>query len=618
MRARHDQAGRGGHVDIGAVLLTLSAVALALSLPRMGAYHLFVVALIGTQVIAVLSLNLLMGYAGQVSLGQAAFVGMGAFGAAQFAAWGIPFPLTIAAAAATTAGAAAIVGLPSLRIRGLQLAATTLAFGVTAELLLFARPWDPTSTAGVAIPRPSIIALDRPFALAVLSALVLVLLLDRRVRRSRLGRAFLAVRDREDTAAARGIPVGQVKLAAYALSGLYAGIAGGFYAYLLESVSATPFSLFTSLFYVAAVVIGGLGSWKGAVVAGAVLTALPELGRGDLVTWTPLAGAVLLMVIPVLRPEGLAWLLGIRFGGRPVPAPDGEPLRDGSLARVLAEDRRRPLARAMPARTLLAADDVHISFGGLHVLRGLSLEVRRGEIVGLIGPNGAGKTTFFNCVSGFLRPEAGRLTYRGSDLLAIPSHGRPALGIVRTFQQVGLSPHQTVWENVLSAQHARAAYGAAAGLLRTPGVARIESDLASRADAALSLLGLRDVASYRVGSLAHGRQRLTEIAAAVAAGPELLVLDEPGAGMGPDESAELAERLAALHADLGLTIFVIEHHMPLIARLCDYVYALTEGRAMAEGSPEEVQRDPVVVATYLGEEEHQAPLGSPVEVAAGV
>jgi branched-chain amino acid transport system ATP-binding protein/branched-chain amino acid transport system permease protein len=595
--------GPGGRLDAGTVVLVLAAAALALGIPRMGAYHLYVVALVGTQVIAVLSLNLLMGYAGQVSLGQAAFVGMGAFGAAQFAAWGVPFPLTIVAAGVATAGAAAIVGLPSLRIRGLQLAATTLAFGIMAELLIFARPWDPASTAGVAIARPSIIAGDRPFALVVVATILLVLLIDTRIRRSRLGRAFLAVRDREDTAAARGVPVGRVKLAAYVFSGLYAGIAGALFAYLLESVSATPFSLFASLSYVAAVVIGGLGSWKGAVVAGALLAALPEVGRGPFVTWTPLAGAALLMIVPVLRPDGLAWLLARRFGGGRVPSPEAGEHDQPALRRALAADDRRALPLTMPVRTLLVADDVHVSFGGLHVLRGLSLEVRRGETVGLIGPNGAGKTTFFNCVSGFLRPDAGRLTYRGRDLLTMPNHARAGLGIVRTFQQVGLSSQQTVWQNVLAAQHARAAYGWFPGLLRTPAVARIEADCARRTDVALTVLGLRDVAGARLGGLPHGKQRLTEIAAAVAAGPELLVLDEPGAGMGPDEAAEFAERLDALRGDLGFTVFIIEHHMPLIARLCEYVYALTDGRAMAEGTVEQVQRDPVVVATYLGEAE---------------
>jgi branched-chain amino acid transport system ATP-binding protein len=263
---------------------------------------------------------------------------------------------------------------------------------------------------------------------------------------------------------------------------------------------------------------------------------------------------------------------------------------------------KRPLPLSTPVRTLLTAKDVGVRFGGLVALHDVNMELRRGEIVGLIGPNGAGKSTFFNAVGGFVTPNTGSIAYRGKDLLALPAHARAGLGIARTFQQVGLSGPQTVWENMMFAQHEMATqYGIVAGLVSSPRMRSIERELEYRARAALDILGLLEYTDEKVAVLSHGNQRRVEVAAAIATGPELLMLDEPFAGVGPEESEELAQRLTELREELNLTILVIEHDVPLVASLCSYIYCFAEGAMLAEGSPDEVQNNPDVISTYIGE-----------------
>ena len=589
-------------VKVGATLIVISMMLVVLSSAFTSQYTGYVLGLVVVEAIAILSLNLLMGYAGQVSLGQAAFVGIGGFGAGELARSHVPFPLTIVVAGLVAAVVAALVGLPSLRIRGLQVAATTLAFGAVAQYYLFVRPKTSTGGVGIDLKRPTIIETDKAVMIVALIGLLVVLIIDRQIRHSRIGRSFYSVRDREDTAAARGVKVGPTKLQAYAFSGLYAGISGALFAYLLQGVTADSFKVFDSLAYVAVVVIGGLGSWSGAIVSGAIFVYLPQALGSSLARWVPVFQAGLLTVTPVVRPEGLGFILN---RGIDLPLPTigkreiGEPY--ASPFDAIAPPKRS-LSLSVPTRTLLTAKDVGVRFGGLVALHDINMEVRRGEIVGLIGPNGAGKSTFFNAIGGFVKPSSGSIQYRGKDLLAMPTHARAGLGIARTFQQVGLSGPQTVWENMMFAQHQMAIeYGLAAALLSTPKMRNVEKQLQTRALAALEVIGLTQYKDERVLNLSHGNQRLTEVAAAIATGPEFLMLDEPFAGVGPEESEQLAQRLTELREELDLTILVIEHDVPLVASLCSYIYCFAEGGMLAEGSPDEVQNNADVISIYIGE-----------------
>ncbi|MDQ1374380.1 MAG: branched-chain amino acid transport system ATP-binding protein [Actinomycetota bacterium] len=255
---------------------------------------------------------------------------------------------------------------------------------------------------------------------------------------------------------------------------------------------------------------------------------------------------------------------------------------------------------------VLDAVDVSIRFGGLQALRDVNLTVNEFEIVGLIGPNGAGKTTIFNCITGFYRPNTGRVVFQGTDVSEMGPHERSALGMGRTFQNVGLVKTETVMANMLTAQHSAVEYGAVAGLVGSPTSWRAERVLRRRADAILDILSLGHLRDSPVKGLPYGTLKRVEIATALATDPDLLMLDEPGSGMGPDEAHRLGDELLELRREFDLTIIMIEHHVPLVVRVCDYVYVLNFGELLTEGLPDDVRRHPEVVAAYLGEEAPEA------------
>ena len=252
--------------------------------------------------------------------------------------------------------------------------------------------------------------------------------------------------------------------------------------------------------------------------------------------------------------------------------------------------------------SVLEVRDLAIRFGGLQALQDLTLEVNEYEIVGLIGPNGAGKTTAFNCITGFYQPNAGQVLYRGKDVTKAPPHVKARMGFGRTFQNVGMVKSATALENLKTAQHAKASYDVASGLLGVGKTWQGEREMTAKAEAILDLLGLSAIRDKRVGGQSYGTLKLLELGCALATDPDVLLLDEPTSGMGPEESDELGERLLVLRREFGLTMLVIEHHVPLVLRVCDHVYVLNFGRLLAQGTPAQVQSHPEVIAAYLGGE----------------
>lgn len=251
---------------------------------------------------------------------------------------------------------------------------------------------------------------------------------------------------------------------------------------------------------------------------------------------------------------------------------------------------------------VLEIRDTGIRFGGLVALEGVNVDVPEWEIVGLIGPNGAGKTTLFNCIMGLYAPNTGAITYRGKDISLLPTHRRVALGIGRTFQNIGLVRGLTVLENCMVAQHPRIAYGAIGGIIGAPRAFAEERKLRAYGMEVLDFLGLAHLAGSHLDGLPYGTLKLIEIATVLATDPDLLLLDEPSSGMGPDEAHALGERLLKLRQTLNLTVLMIEHHVPLVVGVCDFVYVLNFGKILTEGTPKQVQNHPEVIAAYLGGE----------------
>jgi branched-chain amino acid transport system ATP-binding protein len=252
--------------------------------------------------------------------------------------------------------------------------------------------------------------------------------------------------------------------------------------------------------------------------------------------------------------------------------------------------------------SVLETRECSIRFGGVQAAKDVSISIGEWEIVGVIGPNGAGKTTSFNMITGFYTPNTGRVFYKGTDVTDLGVHERTAIGMGRTFQNVGMVKGSTVLENLKTAQHLRADYASVAGMLGVPRTFRTEAELDRRAEILLDILNLGHLADLQVAGLPYGDLKRVELATVLATDPDVLLLDEPTSGMGPEESEQLGDTLLELRKEFGLSIAMIEHHVPMVVRVCDYVYCLSFGELLAEGEPDYVRNHPEVVVAYLGEE----------------
>lgn len=554
--------------------------------------------------VAATSLNLLLGYAGQLSLGHAALLATGAFASGIVTSrWHGSMVFGLLFAMAVAAAVSFVVGLPALRLRGLYLAIVTLVFGLVMQYSVLRSSALSGGSAGVALPRRvwgSSVFTDQAVYLVVSLLLLLgVWLVDVNIVRTRLGRAFRVIRENEAVAQSFGIPVTRYKLLAFVVSGAMAGLAGAMYGHAIGFVNnEKPFDYNLSLVLVIIVVIGGQGHRLAVVLAALVYWIFPSFISG-LHVWAYVIGAVGLMLTVSRHPEGLASLSAHRRRPKALDDDDDDDGALPALPELPAPVRRLPDS-VVAGTPMLEVQDVAVRFGGLQAVDGVSFTVPTGAIVGLIGPNGAGKSTLFNAISGLVRIERGRILLRGQEVGHLRCDQRARLGIARSFQQVGLAKDLSVRENFLLAQHQLTGYSDAEALLMLPRASAAEDELQTRAEQAISALGFAELADLPVRNLSGGQQRIVEIACLLVTAPELVLLDEPSAGMAPGAAENLATRLRDLRDTLGRTVLLIEHNVPLVLDTCDYVYVLDAGRLIAQGTPAEVAADRAVVDAYFG------------------
>src|SRR3954470_9293130 len=567
--------------------------------------HSFLLSLVMIYALLGVALTMLVGWGGQVSLGHFAVVGVGAYFAARWSTHGWTLPALFLVVGALGAVVMVIIGLPALRVRGLTLAVTTLGFAVIAADWLYHQPWVGTKQPyGVLVKSPAVgshlgtPSSTRAIYYVCLATLVIAVLAAGALRRSNPGRLILAVRDNERASAAFGVSPATVKLAILAVSGFFAGVAGVLWADAGSSVSQTQFPADVSIAIIAIPVIGGLGSVGGAVAAAVLLFGFTFF-LGPAVT--PLFGEV---------GQNLAFSLALAGSGQIyalMRLPTGLAGAAQKWWEGYLEQRAARMARSRPAAELaqlpLVVSGVTVKFGGVVALNRPEIEVRPGEIVGLIGTNGAGKTTLMNVISGVITPQQGTVKVFGNEVTDLPPDFRAAFGLARSFQDASLFAGLTVTETIQVALANRHKVGVMSAMVNAPWVRASERRTRKTADDIVDRFRLRAWADTRTSELSTGTRRICDLAAQVAAGPKLLLLDEPTAGVAQREAEAFGPLLRRIRDEIGCAVLIVEHDMPLLMGLCDRIYAMETGQVIAEGTPDQIRHDPRVVASYLGAEE---------------
>ncbi|MGW7207715.1 ABC transporter permease subunit [Streptomyces sp. NPDC054837] len=550
--------------------------------------------------VVLLSLVVVTGRGGQISLGQAAYAGLGALFTALLAAGRFPglprLPelAALAVAVLLVAPLGLLTGWPAISRQGLALALATFAVGVGVSRFVFAQPY---ATSGLSLGRPSGFDGDRAYYVLELALLAAALLATRLLRTGRTGRALAAMRDHEAGASAAGVQVPSLKLLAFVAGAALAALGGGMLGMGLRAFDPGAYDPVRGLLWFAAVVVLGADSTLGALLAAALLVGLDAGARGGMAAALIGVLAVLVGRFPGgpyealrtaagrlrLRRGAVLTPLGERVRGRLRPVeqrPARAAVSSGAASRAqagrpAAADARTaaadgpPLPQGPPAPTLTARN-LKARYGGFTALDGVDLDITPGQVTAIIGPNGAGKSTLFHCLAGTLRPTGGRILLGARDITRLPAHARTRLGIARTFQQLAVLPSLTVAENV----HVGAEQG------RLPDPAAAERTLRL-----LTLDGpLRDLPA---AALPTGTLRRVELARALAGSPRVVLLDEPAAGLDTAEVTALTRVLKALAAD-GTALLVVEHDLDLVADLADVVHVMTAGRIVASGPPDHV------------------------------
>lgn len=564
----------------------IAAATLALSV---NGYYVFVLASIALMAIVGIGLNVLLGLTGQVSFGHIGFYAIGAYTVAILTTKaGLNFWLAWPVAALVAAALGVVLALPALRVKGPYLAMITIAFSfIIQHAIIEMRDLTGGQNGIMGIASPGFFGLQAERAIAMIGLVTVAVVLAAYcwLSRGSWAAAMRAVRDSETASESVGLNPLVVKTVAFAVSAALAGLAGGLFAPLSTFVTPDTFGFMQSILFVLVVVVGGSGSIMGPVIGAIIVGALPEL-LSSMEDYRLLFFGALLLLVLWIAPDGVTGLLAKLLRAKR-PAAGASPVSD-------VPDVGESAALPIRTRRTLSADGLTMVFGGVRAVSGLGFDVPANAVTSLIGPNGAGKTTALNMLSGFYRPTSGGFSLGSTALAGLSAYRIARHGVARTYQTSQLFGSLTVADNVALA----AGRGKLGGLLSSRGFA--SPSVREQSLRLLAFCGYRGAVDIPAADLAHVDRRLVEIARALAADPDVLLLDEPAAGLSREDKSLLAALLKKIAA-AGISVVVVEHDMELVMQISTRIVVLDAGQRLAIGTPQEIQNDPAVRQAYLGE-----------------